>query len=227
MRKLQAKKSEYGTELANIKHSILVCKSKCQQLERDDNTTELQSLLETNISKIDNLSNELDEIEKNSYLYKEISKIFSEDGIKRKILNSILPEFNESINFYTKELRFPYNIEIDNTFNSLITSMGEEISVKSLSTGEHKRADFAVIISIIKIMKRNFPSLNLLFLDELLGNNDVEQVSIILNIIREFVNDQNMNVVIIHHGDLDVNLFDYKIASTKNGSFSEMEISEV
>ena len=225
---LYEKKSKITNSLNEIKNELaqLVSEYKITKANGDKLPDEFTEILQNTINTLNQLTSKLDETSKDEYLYSEISKIFAEDGIKKQILKSVLPTLNKSINEFTSKLHFPYKIEIDDTFNSIISSLGEEISVKTLSTGEHKKADFAVLIAIIQIMKRNFPGINLLFLDELLGNIDSTGIHELLYLTRKIVDDLEMNVFVINHAELPAQVFDYKIEVIKRSGFSEMHIEK-
>ena len=139
-------------------------------------------------------------------------------------MKNFLPSFNKSINEISKKLHFPYKIEIDERFNSKLLSIGEEINAKTLSTGERKKADFAVLISLIHIMKRNYPNINLLFLDEILASIDSYGVYEMLNLIRSVVDDLDLNVFVINHSELPKEMFDFVYSVNKVAGFSELEV---
>ena len=226
--KVSHKRQVVSASLSKVKDELsgLVREFKITKASGEQNTSELDGILENTITKLDDLMNDLDDMSKEEHLYAEISKIFAEDGVKKQILKSVLPGLNQSVNEFTKKLHFPYRIEIDEKFDSVITSMGSEISVSTLSTGEHKKADFAVLIAIIKIMKRNFPGINLLFLDELLGNIDGHGIYELLSLTRKIVDELDMNVFVINHSELPSEIFDYKIEVVKKSGFSEMSIEK-
>ena len=227
-RKVTDKKREVTTALATVKHNLMQLASeyKLTKTNGDKKPDEFTDILGNTITKLDELLQNLDDMSKEEFLYSEISKIFAEDGVKKQILKSVLPGLNKSINEFTKKLHFPYRIEIDDKFNSVLTSVGDPISVKTLSTGEHKKADFAVLIAIIKIMKRNFPGINMLFLDELLGNIDGHGIFELLSLTRKIVDELEMNVFVINHSELPSEIFDYKIEVVKKSGFSEMHIEK-
>ena len=227
-KKIAQKRTDLLGKLGIVKDKLskLAQEYKMTKENSEKDTSEFDNILDNTVEKLDNLMTRLDNLSKEEYLYAEISKIFAEDGVKKQILKSVLPSLNKSINEFTRKLHFPYKIEIDDKFNSVITSMGSEISVKTLSTGEHKKADFAVLIAIIKIMKRNFPGINLLFLDELLGNIDVHGIYELLSLTRNIVDELDMNVFVINHSELPSEIFDYKIEVVKKSGFSEMSIEK-
>lgn len=226
--KIKNKRLSLSSKLRDVRDELakLVQEYKMTKASGEEDSSQYDNILENTINNLDTLNVRLDKLSKEEFLYSEISKIFSADGVKKQILKAVLPGLNKSINEFTKKLQFPYKIEIDDKFNSIITSMGSSISVKTLSTGEHKKADFAVLISIIKIMKRNFPGINLLFLDELLGNIDGHGIYELLSLTRSAVDDLDMNVFVINHAELPSEIFDYKIEVTKKSGFSEMHVEK-
>jgi DNA repair exonuclease SbcCD ATPase subunit len=102
-------------------------------------------------------------------------------------------------------------------------SLGEEINPKTMSTGEKKRADFIIIIALIKIIKLRYPSLNLLFLDEIFSSVDLVGIHDIIAILKNSIKEIGLNAFVIHHAPLQEALFDKKMVVTKNNGFSSIE----
>ena len=224
--KIDNKKRELNDSIFEIRLNLDKLKGTKQTLEKPkQETSEFDSVLENTINKIDEILGNIEENKKNEYLYTELGKIFGEDGVKLQIMRNFLPSFNKSINEISKKLHFPYKIEIDEKFNSKLISIGEEINAKTLSTGERKKADFAVLISLIHIMKRNYPNINLLFLDEILASIDSYGVYEMLNLIRNIVDELDLNVFVINHSELPKEMFDYIYSVNKVAGFSELEIN--
>jgi ABC-type multidrug transport system ATPase subunit len=111
-------------------------------------------------------------------------------------------------------------LEFNEDFDARITHMGQEINQATLSTGENKKLEFAVILAIIRIMKIKFPGLNILFLDEILSNLDAESVSAVLRILRKITDEYKLHVFIVNHAPIDNNLFDYIYRIEKYNEFS-------
>ncbi len=225
-KKIESKKKQLGDFIFNLRLDIDNLKGKQSELSQPkEETNEFDSVLKSTIDKIDSILSSIEENKKSEYLYLELSKIFGEDGVKLHIMKSFLPSFNKSINEISKKLHFPYKIEIDEKFNSKLLSIGEEINPKTLSTGERKKADFAVLISLIHIMKRNYPNINLLFLDEILASIDSYGVYEMLSLIRTIVDELDLNVFVINHSELPKEMFDYIYSVNKVAGFSELETS--
>ena len=102
----------------------------------------------------------------NDYHFLElIEEILGEDGVKNLAVKTILPGLNTNIAAMANTMHLQFHLRFDDKFNCIITHLGEEVNPMTLSTGERKKADFIIIIAIIKILKLRFPQLNLLFLD--------------------------------------------------------------
>jgi DNA repair exonuclease SbcCD ATPase subunit len=224
--KIDNKKRELNESIYDIRLSLDQMKSTQKTLSKPkESTSEFDTILENTIKSIDTILTTIEDNKKNEYLYTELSKIFGEDGVKLQIMKNFLPSFNKSINEIGMKLHFPYKIEIDEKFNSKLLSIGEEINPKTLSTGERKKADFAVLISLIHIMKRNYPNINLLFLDEILASIDSYGVYEMLSLIRTIVDELDLTVFVINHSELPKEMFDYVYAVNKVAGFSELEVN--
>jgi len=224
--KIDNKKRELNDSIYDIRLNLDKLKSTQESLSKPkEEKSEFDSVLQNTINKIDSILLDIEKNKKNEYLYTELSKIFGEDGVKLQIMKNFLPSFNKSINEISKKLHFPYKIEIDEKFNSKLLSIGEEITAKTLSTGERKKADFAVLISLIHIMKRNYPNINLLFLDEILASIDSYGVYEMLSLIRTVVDELDLTVFIVNHSELPKEMFDFIYSVNKVAGFSELEIN--
>jgi DNA repair exonuclease SbcCD ATPase subunit len=224
--KISSARTKIEDELFELNVEKKKLESESKKLENTDKnkSNDFTEVLDKTIEKINELLNSLDTYKKETYIYTELSKIFGEDGVKLQIMKNFLPSFNKNINEFSKKLHFPYKIEIDEKFNSKIISIGEEINPKTLSTGERKKADFAVLVSLIKIMKRNYPSINLLFLDEILASIDSYGVYEMLSLIRDIVDELNLHAFVINHSELPPEMFNSIYAVNKVAGFSELEI---
>ena len=111
----------------------------------------------------------------------------------------------------------------------LLTLVGigvRRIGIVGCIFGVHARgADFAVLISLIHIMKRNYPNINLLFLDEILASIDSYGVYEMLNLIRNVVDELDLTVFVINHSELPKEMFDCIYSVNKVAGFSELEIN--
>ena len=157
----------------------------------------------------------------------QFQKNFIDAGIKKKILESYLPTLNKEIEYTLNELHFPYSLSFNSDFEPELYQLGIEIGVDTLSTGEKKRVDLAVLISIIRMLKRKYPSLNIFMLDEVLSSIDGDGIYDIIGLLQSISKEMNINIFIINHSPLPIEHFDFKIQITKNAGFSDIEVEEL
>ena len=155
---------------------------------------------------------------------KTLDEILGEKGVKQLAIKTILPSLNKQILELLLELHLPYKVVFNEEFNASIYHMGEEMSTQTLSTGEMKKVDFAVLIAIIKLMKIRFSSVNLLFLDEIFSSVDPDGVHTILNTLRKICDDMGLNIFVINHAPMPTEIFDWRIDIQKKNNFSDLQM---
>lgn len=164
----------------------------------------------------------------NEYQFMEmLENILGEDGVKNLAVKTILPGLNSNIAAMIQTMHLPFHIRFDEKFNCIINHLGEEINPMTMSTGERKKADFIVIVAIIKILKLRFPQLNLLFLDELLSSVDADGVHNILKILSQVIKENKINTFVINHTQLPHEIFDKKVQIYRENGFSKLEIERI
>jgi len=156
-----------------------------------------------------------------------LSDLYSDNGVKKRILESYLPTLNKEIEFTLQELHFPYELKFNSDFEPKLNHLGIEVNVETLSTGEKKRVDLAVLISIIRMLKRKYPSLNIFMLDEVLSSIDGDGIYDIIGLLRNTAKELMMNIFIINHSPLPVEYFSYRVEIQKNAGFSDMTIEKL
>jgi len=156
-----------------------------------------------------------------------VENILGEDGVKNLAVKTILPGLNTNIAAMAQTMHLQFHIRFDEKFNCIINHLGEDINPMTLSTGERKKADFIVIIAIIKILKLRFPQLNLLFLDELLSSVDHDGVYNILKILNQVIKEHEINTFVINHSVLPHEIFDKKIEIYRENGFSKFTIENI
>ena len=155
-----------------------------------------------------------------------LEELYSEKGVKKRILESYLPTLNREVEYTLGELHFPYRLHFTNDFEPVMQHLGIDVNVETLSTGEKKRVDLAVLISIIRMIKRKYPSLNIFMLDEVLSSIDSDGIYDIIGLLRKSAKELNLNIFIINHSLLPVEYFDYRVEIKKNDGFSDLKIEK-
>jgi DNA repair exonuclease SbcCD ATPase subunit len=201
LEKLKEYKPEEFSSMENIisKNTIEVRKKEDQKTDLDD--------------KFKNLS--------------ILEQLYSDSGVKKRILESYLPTLNKEIEFTLSELHFPYSLRFNSEFEPKLEHLGIEINVETLSTGEKKRVDLAVLISIIRMLKRKYPSLNIFMLDEVLSSIDGDGIYDIIGLLQRTAKEMRINIFIINHSPLPVEYFSYKIDISKNVGFSDLTVEKL
>ena len=235
--------SKYDEVLNKIKESISKINEYIIQVKAGYNTLshkfkELKEYKSKEFSSIENIiSKNTIEIKKKEeekinedtkYQYLSIlESLYSDTGIKKKILESYLPTLNKEIEFTLSELHFPYSLKFDTNFEPKLEHLGIDINVETLSTGEKKRVDLAVLISIIRMLKRKYPSLNIFMLDEVLSSIDGDGIYDIISLLQRTAKEMNINIFIINHSPLPLEYFSYRIEIEKNAGFSDLIIEKL
>lgn len=153
-----------------------------------------------------------------------MDKLYSSDGIKRVMMKDNLPLLNADIAKTLQDIHFPYQLEFDDNFDPHIRHMGQEVKSQNLSTGEHKKIDAAVVCALLIFLKRRYPQINLICLDETVSSLDYESSSNIISKLKEIAKEMNIHIFIVSHTQLNESLFNKKITVVKNSGFSEITL---
>lgn len=156
-----------------------------------------------------------------------VEGVLGDDGVKNLAMKTILPTINQSIQNMSKQMHLPYMIKFDEKFDCSIQSLGEEINARSMSTGERKKADFVIIISLLRLLKIRYPSLNLLFLDEIFSSVDSGGIYEILKILKDVSVENSLNTWVVNHTELPIELFDKRVEAVKESGFSKLHIENI
>jgi DNA repair exonuclease SbcCD ATPase subunit len=76
-------------------------------------------------------------------------------------------------------------------------------------------------------MKVRFAGLNLTFLDEIFSSIDSDGIHHILNVLRKICKELNLNIFVINHSQLPIEIFDYKIDIAKSNGFSNLTVEKI
>jgi DNA repair exonuclease SbcCD ATPase subunit len=153
--------------------------------------------------------------------YKELNRILSEDGVKKAIIAGIIKPINHFIGENIKKMGLSFDVKLDETFTAEIRNLGSNIEHDTLSTGETKRINIAILIAYLKLI-RTKKYINILFLDEVFASIDIEGIDSILSLLKSFANDYNINIFVVHHAILSQEMFD-RIIKINKEVFSSIE----
>lgn len=222
--------------LTTINNFIIQYQSSYNTVEKEMNRlkmdkpkefTSIQNIISENTIRVTSVNEEKGQID-DEYKYLVIlEQLYSDSGVKKKILESYLPTLNKEIAYTLNELHFPYTLVFNSDFEPDMEHLGIDISVDTLSTGEKKRVDLAVLVSIIRMLKRKYPGLNIFMLDEVLSSIDGDGIYDIIGLLQKISKEMNMNIFVINHSPLPIEHFDFKIEISKNAGFSDLTIEKL
>jgi len=223
--------SESATKAFNdITYFLKNCKAQIEKLQLKQSKEDGKA--SENVSEFKNTIDELNKKKQVSndnvagckdkeLYYKELNKIFGEDGVKKSIIAGIIKPINYFITENIKKMGMNFEVSLDETFTAEIKHLGTQIDHDTLSTGEQKKVNVAILIAYLKLI-RTKKHINVLFLDEVFSSIDLEGISDILLLLKSFSNDYNINIFVVHHALLNHENFDRIIRINKE-IFSSIE----
>lgn len=199
----------------------LIRKKSLETGKESVNVQEFQKTIEELEEKKEFGSENLSATKEKELYYKELNKIFGEDGVKRSIIAGIIKPINHFITENIRKMGLPFDVKLDETFTAEIKTLGSIIDHDSLSTGETKKINIAILIAYLKLI-RTKKHINILFLDEVFASIDIEGIDSILDLLKSFANDYNINIFVVHHAILSQEMFD-RIIQINKDVFSSIE----
>jgi len=218
--------NELVFELRQSKNKLEeLAKKNESNIQSDSMSKFLESITEIE-SKKEKITLQSDECKDKMMYHKELSKVFSDDGVKKIIIKNIIGPINFFIEENLRKMNMPFNIKLDETFDATVYSLGSEIDPETLSTGEQKLANVCILIAYLKLI-RTKKQINILFLDEVFSSVDLHNVERILHLLKSFANEYNINIFMVHHSILNAENFD-RIIKVEKSIFTELiEVSKV
>lgn len=213
-------------EIDSKSRSIQSMIKETETQKTNQQTDGIRRIIEQNAEKLEEIQNQRKELMKKEGINRIVEDILGDNGLKKSVMEHIVKPMNIQINSILSELELPFKVQFDGQFEAKLTQLSYDISIEELSTGQLKMLDFAVLIAIIKMLKIKFPSLNILFLDEIFSSLDPNNVSKIVHILRRIAKDYNMNIMVINHAPLPLELFDWTITTSLKDNFSNLTVEK-
>jgi exonuclease SbcC len=228
---LKVSKNQIDNKVADLKYSMRNIKDELVKMSSNVSDANEFQHLKNLIKEFEETEKEKSDLKDNlsgEFNFMEIvESVLGEDGVKNLAVKTILPGLNTNIAAMAQTMHLQFQIRFDDKFNCIINHLGEEINPMTLSTGERKKADFIIIIAIIKILKLRFPQINLLFLDELLSSVDHDGVHNMLKILKQVITEHKINTFVINHTVLPHEIFDKKLQIYRENGFSKFVIETI
>jgi DNA repair exonuclease SbcCD ATPase subunit len=232
--KLKSISDKTNTAFNDLTYLIKQKKSDIDKLtkKKNENSVVVDVRPSIDIEEFKNTINDLSDKKKVSHdnvsickekelYYKELNRILSEDGVKKSIISGIIKPINHFISENIKKMELSFEVKLDETFTADIKTLSNSIEHDTLSTGETKRINIAILIAYLKLI-RTKKHINILFLDEVFSSIDLEGIDSILTLLKSFANEYNINIFVVHHAILSQEMFD-RILQINKEVFSTIE----
>jgi DNA repair exonuclease SbcCD ATPase subunit len=151
--------------------------------------------------------------------------VFSEQGFVKYIIRNVLNYFNDRCNHYLSyTTNGKFMVMFDDSLQEKVFVNGEEIIFASLSGGERKKINFAVLLALQGLLGfTNKNKFNLLLLDEVVESIDDESIQGIYNLLQELSKDK-LILVITHNSTLKDLLAEHsKISLVKKNGITRLK----
>lgn len=183
----------------------------------------VNNIIEKTTKNINSVKKELDALNDDINDRNILLDIYSIEGVKQQVIDSYLPQLNEEIKNGLLLLNFPYQVSFDSKFNPKLFDMGQEIPSETLSDGERTRVDVIILCAMFKLLKRRYPSTNIMFIDELLSFLDPQNIEHMIQYIKNFAIEMKLNVYIVTHVEMENELFDKNIEVYRENGFAKIK----
>lgn len=208
--KIQRKASELSSEYSSIE----AVKNSLSESES------IKNIIKINQESKEKVEQSIKSLNEEMKTLTILEELYSAEGIKKQIMETYIPALNEEVAETLNILNFPYTLTFDANFDAKLGDMDGEVKPQSLSIGEHKEVDIAVLCSILKMVKKKYPQINLVFLDETVSSLDYESSTEIIKHLKEISTKMGLNIFIVSHTALDENLFDVHLSVEKKYGYS-------
>lgn len=186
----------------------------------------VQNIIDQTNEQISGVKASIDNKTKKLLNLQKLQTIYSIDGVTKMVINNYLPLLNQEIAENLIMLNFPYTLTFDEKFTPHIKDLGVDVQVETLSDGEMTRVDLVVLCSLFKLLKRKFPSINILTLDESVSTLDPVNSGNVLAFMSAFAIENDLNCFIVSHTDLYLENFDEIIEVEKINGFSTLTVNK-
>lgn len=223
-------RSQLDSEKSNyyqIQSSIKSLEESLEKIKsgRDDSQEEsIKSIIDTISSQIEDSKSDRSRFQEEADLYLALDDILSDGGIKRMLIDRVIPLLNSRITEISTRLDFKFTFSFDSDFNPIINYLGIEVSPESLSTGQRKKMNLIILLAFIELIKMKHNKMNVMFLDEIFSGLDKNNVYRAIEILREYANLYGMTIFVVSHETLPEEFFDKKIMVSMPNHFSEIKI---
>ena len=195
--------SEYRSYISQQQYKIQMLNNQLvEQAERQQELERSQNVLET-------IQNDLNTNSKELELVRTVSHLYSPTGAQAYIMDSVIGAFNDAIASYVNMIwpNATYSIqaykenktgEIKAKFSDKLILNGKEVSIGSLSGGQHRCLSLAIDFAMLDVLSDRFSiDINPVVFDEPLQGLDASNKERVLEVLEMIAADRN--IIIIEH----------------------------
>jgi DNA repair exonuclease SbcCD ATPase subunit len=195
--------SEYRNFISQQQYKIQMFNNQLvEQAERQQELERTKNVLKT-------VQNDLNTNSKELELVRTVSHLYSPTGAQAYIMDSVIGAFNDSIANYVNMIwpNASYSIqaykvnktgEIKAKFSDKLILNGKEVSIGSLSGGQHRCLSLAIDFAMLDVLSDRFSiDINPVVFDEPLQGLDASNKERVLEVLEMIAADRN--IIIIEH----------------------------
>ena len=210
IQKIRTKQNDFALrkkEVENIYSRINQLEAWQQQLIIDINnlnkdSNDFELVIKEITTRIDQVKTTILNLQNQLEIIENAKLIVSEEGVKSYIVKKIIEVLNSRLSFYLKKLESNSIVKFNEYFEEIITNeRGKECSYFNFSGAERKAIDLAMLFTFQDIRRAQADvCLNLSMFDELFDSSlDEKGIELVLDILRERVDNYNEAIYIISH----------------------------
>lgn len=196
VRKLNYEQQGYIKAASDIQHH------QEELLKLNNSSNPFLEKIESVQKSLDESKEELSDIIKKSKIATLIKELASPTGVKALVIKKIIDSLNSRINYYLLKLNSPFRVEFDEFFEENFKALnGQEYCYGSLSGGEAKRVDFAMLFAFRDIRRlQSNVHINITVMDELFDSAlDDSGMQSIMELLKD--NKDECYLIVTHHSD--------------------------
>jgi len=198
-KKMESKKS-LSSAIKSLEEWNLTINKELTALNSE--TTDFDELINTTSDKVSQSEIKLTELKSTLNMLDAVKYIVSEEGVKAFIIKRILELFNNRIAYYLNKMDSNCTCIFDEFFDEKFTNeKGKACSYFNFSGAERKAIDLACLFTFMDVRRlQGGVAINISIYDELLDSSvDERGIELVLNILRERVEEHNESVMVISH----------------------------
>lgn len=199
IREEEAKLSLFETDSEDSKEKLKLAKHDLSSLTLD--VSSLDKEIESGKTQLEEFELKTNKVLHDFEVQTNVVELLGDSGIKARIIPQLTALFETHANGYLQEFGFPYSIHTSSNFDIEILFKKRKLSYESLSGGERRRIDIAVLLALqdLRSISTGFSS-NVFVCDEFLDSSlDESGINSIVEVMRERAIERDQCIFFITH----------------------------